>query len=67
LQKKRSRDHSLLFLFAFSHIVTQLAGEYNTFIAGCKRNFCRRIGRGFAEKPCSVAIGGSAIGCPSKK
>jgi len=42
--KKRSREHSLLFLFALSHVVTQSEREYNTFSRGCKRNFFRLIG-----------------------
>jgi len=59
--KTRSREHSLLFLFALSHVVTQSGREYTTFRNGCKRNFFRRIGgERFAEKPFSLA-GGSGV------
>jgi hypothetical protein len=66
-KKKRSRDHSLLFLFALSHVVTRLEREYNTFITGCKRNyFPPDRGLNFAEKPWSMANRSGAIHCHQK-
>jgi hypothetical protein len=65
--KKRSRDHSLLFLFALSHVVTHLAREYSTLIMGCKRNlFLPDRGLSFADKPCSAADRSGIIHCHKK-